>query len=52
MEISGVLRFRNGRVLVWDGNHEIDLFTFLASHGLKDKKVRIVIEKISEDRRK
>ncbi len=49
LEIEGELRFRNGRVLVWNGNHEVDLFTFLASFGLKDKNVKITVEKTEND---
>jgi hypothetical protein len=45
MEIYGELRFRNNQIYVWDSNHEVNLFVWLASYGLKDKKVNITVEK-------
>jgi len=48
MEIKGTLLFRNNHVYIWNGSHEISLFTWLASHGLKDKQVQIQVTKDGE----
>ncbi len=45
MKIKGKLVFRNNSVYVWDGNHEICLFSWLASYGLKDKDVEIEVKR-------
>ena len=47
MEIKGKLLFRNNQVYVWDG-HEINLFVWLASYGLKNKQVLITVEVTNE----
>lgn len=49
MEIQGELRFRNNQVYVWDGNHEVNLFVWLACYRLKDKKVKITVEKTENE---
>ena len=48
MEIKGKLLFRNNQVYVWDSNHEINLFVWLASCGLKNKQVLITVEVTNE----
>ena len=49
MEIEGKIRFRNNQVYIWDKNHEINLFTWLASWGLKDKQAKITVERQHEN---
>ncbi len=47
MQIEGVLSFRNNTVYVKDEHgNEINLFVWLATLGLKDKRVNILVEKI------
>lgn len=41
MKLKGKFTFRNNQVYVWDSNHEISLFAWLASFGLKDKEIEI-----------
>jgi sulfur relay (sulfurtransferase) DsrF/TusC family protein len=48
MEIKGKLLFRNNQVYICDSNHEINLFVWLASYGLKNKQVLITIEVIND----
>ena len=48
MVLKGKLIFRNNSVYIWDGSHEINLFSWLASYGLKDKEVKIMVEKENE----
>jgi hypothetical protein len=40
-EIIGELKLRDSRAFIWNGNHEVDLFSWLASHGLRNKLVYI-----------
>lgn len=41
MKLEGKLTFRNNQVYVWNGNHEVNLFSWLASFGLTDKEIEI-----------
>jgi len=41
MKLTGKMIFRNNNVCIFDGNHEIDLFCWLASLGLKGKQVEV-----------
>jgi hypothetical protein len=45
MKLKGRLIFRDNYCYVWTGNHEVNLFSWLASHGLKDKEVEIELQK-------
>jgi hypothetical protein len=47
MEIIGKLIFLNNQVYIEDETHvQVNLFAWLASHGLKDKKVSICVERL------
>jgi hypothetical protein len=46
MKIKGKLLFRNSYAFIWDGHREINLFSWLASLGLKDKEVTVTLEKV------
>ena len=39
--LKGKMIFSNNQVYVWDRNHEVNLFSWLASFGLKDKEIEI-----------
>ena len=41
MKLKGKLTFRNNQVYVWNGNHEVNLFSWLASFGLREKEIEI-----------
>lgn len=51
MEIQGTLRFRNNQLYIWNGSHEVTLFVWLASYQLRDKKVKITVERMEENER-
>jgi hypothetical protein len=49
MQIIGTLVFRDNRVYVKnEACVEIDLFSWLASYGLRNQDVNIIVEKIRE----
>lgn len=48
-EIKGEVRFVNNKVFIWTGHHEVELFTYLASLGLKNKVAKITVEKTDSD---
>lgn len=43
MQIIGELEFENNQCYVKTPNHRVNLFSWLASHGLKDKAVHISV---------
>jgi len=50
MKLKGQLLFRNSQVYVkTEACAEINLFAWLASHGLKDKKVKLIVERSKEN---
>ncbi|MFC1902655.1 hypothetical protein ACFLX4_01110 [Chloroflexota bacterium] len=50
MKLKGQLLFRNNQVYIkTEACAEINLFAWLASHGLKDKEVQIIVERSKED---
>ena len=52
MKLKGQLLFRNNQVYVkTEACAEINLFSWLASFGLKDKEVKISVEKGEKDER-
>jgi hypothetical protein len=44
--ISGKLKFDNSYAYINDGHHDINLFAWLASFGLRDEQVTITVEKV------
>jgi hypothetical protein len=52
MQLKGKLVFRNNQVYIKDeACVEVSLFSWLASYGLKDKDMKITVERIKEDER-
>ena len=41
MKLKGKMIMRDNRVYIWDGSHEVNLFAWLASFGLKGKEIEI-----------
>lgn len=41
MKLKGKMIFGNNQVSIWDGNHEVNLFSWLVSFGLKGKEIEI-----------
>lgn len=49
MKLKGRMIMRDNRVYIWDGGHEINLFSWLASFGLKDKEIEIELRRGNEN---
>ena len=49
VKLKGIMIFRNNQVYLWDGSHEINLFSWLASFGLKDKEIEIEFRRGNEN---
>lgn len=48
-KLRGRLLIRNATAYVHDGSHEIPLWAWLASRGLKDKQIEVEVRRIDEN---